>query len=165
MNKHRPRAWSNKRGEGDGIKFILAHVAYESDECLIWPFSRNPQHGRGVVGYDGKIEYAHRVMCRLAHGEPPPDKPQARHSCDNGHEGCINPKHLEWGDNSDNQQDRKRNGTHVAHCYGNKGHLTPSEIEEMIRLRPTTTLAQLAVRFGLTEGGVRYHLKKQFCFQ
>lgn len=50
-------------------------------------------------------------MCKAAHGEPPEDKPVARHLCGKGHLGCVNPKHLEWSTNSVNQMDRVVHGT------------------------------------------------------
>jgi len=31
--------------------------------------------------------------------------PFAHHSCGNGHLGCVNPKHLYWGDASQNAKD------------------------------------------------------------
>ena len=59
------------KGQSYVKDWINAHVAYAGDDCLIWPFSKN-WNGYGHVGAGGgKIVYAHRMMCSLAHGEPP----------------------------------------------------------------------------------------------
>ena len=82
------------------VAWIKAHVGYQGDDCLPWPFSFDVRVGRGRVLYEGECEWAHRVMCRLAKGEPPTPKHQAAHNCGNGHRRCINPNRLEWKTNS-----------------------------------------------------------------
>lgn len=76
---------------GEAQKWMAAHVANHGDECLLWPFSGN-WNGYGHLGIKGKIHKAHRIMCKLAHGEPPTSKHVAAHSCHNP--PCVNPKHL-----------------------------------------------------------------------
>jgi hypothetical protein len=89
-----PQGGHNK-GKGQNLIWLKDRVGYDSDECLIWPFSVNYQ-GYGQVGYYGKVKKAHRIMCELAHGAPPTPKHVAAHSCHNGHGGCVHPKHLDW---------------------------------------------------------------------
>ncbi len=67
--------------KGKCVEWLREHVAHEGDECLIWPFARNPEKGYGTLGYLGHIHYAHRFMCALVHGPAPKGKPQATHSC------------------------------------------------------------------------------------
>ncbi len=93
-----------------GTDWILAHASHSGDECLIWPFSRF-NHGYASVRHDGKNALAHRVMCREVNGPAPEGKPNALHSCGNGHLGCVNPKHLRWGNQKDNRADMRIHGT------------------------------------------------------
>ena len=140
-------------GNGKGIRFLRANVGYTGDDCLIWPLFRNPEHGRGMFGLNGKVLYAHRVMCELAHGRAPIGRPQASHSCGKGHLGCVNPRHLSWASNSDNQRDRRRHGTQRG-AKGNRTKLTNSQIYEIRQGKRTQ--AQLAKAFGVSIGCIQY---------
>lgn len=80
------------------------------DQCWIWPMRREPA-GYGLVTIRKKRHKAHRVVCRMAHGEPPQEKLDAAHSCGNGHLGCVNPHHLRWATRRENVADAIRHGT------------------------------------------------------
>lgn len=93
--------------------WMLNHVNYTGEGCLIWPFAR------GSNGY-GKISRledsyrttgAHKEMCRLVHGDPPTPKHHAAHSCGKGHLGCVHPKHVSWKTPLQNSADREVHGT------------------------------------------------------
>lgn len=99
------------KGNGAGIKWLMAHVAHQGDECLIWPFYRMPVKGYGTLGYCGKVWKAHRLMCVLAKGEPPSPEHQAAHSCGRGDDGCVNPRHLSWKTALGNRLDSNEHGT------------------------------------------------------
>jgi len=63
-----------------------------------------------VLGYKGKNprpvkEKAHRLMCYSLHGPPPPHKPHARHICNNKGGRCINPYHVVWSSQKENNRD------------------------------------------------------------
>ena len=73
------------RGNGPKLRWIEAHVSYTGDDCLAWPFAVNERLGRGTLSVNGKVDYAYRYMCKLAHGEQPADKPYAAHECGNRH--------------------------------------------------------------------------------
>lgn len=92
---------------GESFKWLRDHVGHKSEKCLIWPFGKSIR-GRGGVNFRGYCQPAPRVMCILAHGEPPSDKHEAAHKCHNGHEGCVNPKHLYWATPSENRLDTQR---------------------------------------------------------
>ena len=96
----RPR----KAKDGEPRAFLDAHVDYQGDGCVIWPFGRF-KSGYGSVG---RNERAHRLMCELAHG-PAPDGYDAAHSC--GRRLCINPLHLRWATRADNMADAIAHGT------------------------------------------------------
>jgi hypothetical protein len=77
-----------------------------------------------MLGYLGDTLYAHRLMCQLAHGDPPTPDHIAAHSCGRGHEGCVNPNHLSWKTYSENELDKRVHGTTRNPWWGKKGKLT-----------------------------------------
>jgi hypothetical protein len=139
------------RGDGLGYRWLLDHRSYPHEEwCLIWPLFRHA-NGRGVVGLNGKTYRAHRMMCQLAHGEPPTPEHQAAHSCGNGHLGCANPKHLSWKTASENLMDCAAHGTHPKSRFGAKGQFDASQIEEIRELLKTRTHREIAEMFGANQ--------------
>lgn len=145
------------KGQGKAWRWILDHRDYPHDYCLIWPFSREGRVGRGQMGVNGRTGWAHRFMCEAAHGPAPEGRPQAAHSCGNGHKGCVNPRHLSWKSNSENQLDRTRHGRAMA--PGWKKRFTPEMITDLRSLRSSMTQMALAERFECSLGTVQYYLK------
>lgn len=143
------------RGKGICVTWIRDHVAHQDDDCLIWPFSRNPINGYGHFGHERKHYLAHRFMCKLAHGEPPTPKHQAAHSCGKGRDGCINPRHLSWKTHSQNQLDRRLHGTKHNAWWGKKGKLKPQQVLAIRALKGQLTQAAIARDFMTTESNVR----------
>lgn len=148
----------NHGNNGKPVAWILAHQDYpHEDWCLFWPFGRDPRTGRAMIGEPFMdTKYPHRIMCELVNGPAPIDKPQAAHSCGNGHLACINPHHLDWKNNSENQLDRTAHGR-VKPSW--KKMFTPEKINELKRLRATMTQWQLADHFNCSLGTVQYYLK------
>lgn len=146
--------WQKYRGEA--IDWLRAHASYQADNCLKWPFGGDPNNGRGAAFYEGRQYPAHRLMCIMAHGEPPTPKHQARHSCGNGHMGCVNPKHLSWATNADNQRDRRKHGTHVSSTCGPSGILSLAERDQIIALKGQMTQRAIAAKFNVSIGCVQY---------
>lgn len=143
------------RGRGKYLAWLKDHVDHQGEGCLIWPFWRDPDHGGGRLGVNGKIYWAHNYMCNLVHGPAPTDKPQAAHSCGNRHLGCVHPKHLDWSDNSGNQRDRRAHGRPEG-GKGTRTHLTPAQVEEIRSAKgkiPQFTLARL---LGVKRGTIEY---------
>lgn len=142
------------KGEGKTNKWIRAHLNYPYDDwCLVWPFARD-KHGRGMMQHEGEHWWAHRYMCTLAKGEPPTPKHTAAHSCGNGHGGCINPNHLSWKTQAENLEDCRSHGTLVRHHGGNVRSVLPEEIRAIRDARGFQTQAQLAAKFGVSEGTI-----------
>lgn len=143
------------RRRGPGLKWLREHLDYRGDECLIWPYFRDPDHGGGKLSVDGKLYWAHNYMCILVHGPAPADKPQAAHSCGNRHLGCVHPKHLDWSDNSGNQHDRRAHGRPEG-ANGRLTHLTSEQVAEIRKAKgkvPQFTLARL---LGVKRGTIEY---------
>lgn len=143
------------KGNGKGIKWIKAHLDYQGDDCLPWPFAKDSHVGRGMLGWNGKHYWAHRLMCILAHGEPPADKPQTAHSCGNGHLGCVNPRHLSWSNQSDNHKDRRKHGT-AKTGIGNRSRLTAEQVAKIRALKGKQPQLETARQFGISHANVRY---------
>jgi hypothetical protein len=141
-------------------QWLRDHRDYPHDYCLIWPFARNAEYGRGIAGIVGKSPHAHRVMCEMVHGPAPSTKHQAAHSCGNGHLGCVNPRHLKWATNSENQIERYRvHGRSNPNPTGNKGRFTPEQIARMRSQHGEFTQLKLAEMYGCSLGTVQYYLK------
>jgi hypothetical protein len=122
------------KGNGKAIQWIRDHQDYEhKDWCLMWPFYR--LRGYGSFGYLGKSYYAHRFMCELVHGKPPTPDHQAAHSCGNGHLGCVNPHHLSWKTQSENQLDCREHGTQAKNKRGTRGKLTMAIADQIRALK------------------------------
>jgi hypothetical protein len=80
------------------LAWILEHRNHEGDDCLFYPFSADTSRQEWIE-YGGRTAWSPaRLMCTLAHGDPPPGKRFAVACCVNKNEGCISPKHLEWLD-------------------------------------------------------------------
>lgn len=108
-------------------KFIEDAAKTDSNECIAYPFYRNSS-GYGWMLYGSSNKGSHVVVAILAHGPKPSPKHEACHTCGNGHEGCVNPKHIYWGLRSDNVRDAYAHGTafggkhspHGQHAYAAK---------------------------------------------
>lgn len=137
------------KGKGRNFLWLKDRVDYAGDDCLIWPFARMP-HGRGNLGYNGKMIHAHRLMCILAHGEPPTPQHHAAHNCGKGHLGCVNPRHLEWKTGRENHLDRRRHGTTVTNLHGRRGALKSDQVRTILSQRETSTQARLAKEYGVS---------------
>src|SRR5258708_162153 len=114
------------RGRGKALAWIMAHVDYDGDGCLPWPFATDT-HGYGMFGANGEHHKAHLFMCQQMHGPRPSPKHQASHSCGQGHKACVHPKHVSWKTRSENHLDRRRHGTAATNKWGKNGKMTVEE--------------------------------------
>jgi hypothetical protein len=105
---------TRKRPNGSYVHWIKENANFSGDECLPWPFYRKATGYAGIVRLNGKGIVAPRLMCILAHGDPPTARHQAAHECGKGHEGCVNPAHLSWKLPVDNHADMARHGTMIV---------------------------------------------------
>lgn len=142
----------SQRKEGPALSWLKSHALHKSDDCLFWPFSRNPQ-GYGLVRLNQKTFLAHRIMCALSHGDTL-EKLDAAHSCGKGHEGCVNPSHIRWDTRSGNFADKLEHGTDNRGEKSPVSKLLQSEVEEIRRLRGKLTQPEIAAIYGVTQSNV-----------
>lgn len=139
--------------KGEPLQWLLDHVEHSGDECLPWPFAT--ARGYGVLEYDGRMEVACRVMCKIVHGEAPSPLHEVAHSCGKGQHGCINPGHLRWDTRAGNHADKKLHGTHLqGEAIGNH-KLTEADVREIKRLRAEgASVSDLASRFRVSRSAI-----------
>lgn len=143
---------SPSRGKGAGIAWLRAHVHHTDDGCLLWPFNINPK-GYGILGWNGQMWRAHRLMCTLSKGPPPTEEHHAAHSC--GNRACVNPKHLSWKTSTENHLDQREHGTSITSRYGRNGALEPLQVKMILALKGVATQAAIAEQFDVSEETIR----------
>lgn len=128
------------------------------DACHIWKAGTNGRAGYGFFYLNGAQVLAHRFAFFIEHGRWP--EPFGLHTCDNP--PCVNSGHIYEGDNSRNLLDafakgRGRNPRLPGERHG-RAKLDEFAVREIIRLRPTTKLLDLAGKFGVGVTTVRHIL-------
>jgi hypothetical protein len=81
-------------------------IKKQSAGCWEWQGALT-KAGYGLLGYQGKMEYAHRLSYKLIKGTIN-DGQCVCHSCDNPK--CCNPEHLWLGSKKENNMDKARKG-------------------------------------------------------
>ena len=135
---------------GAPSKWLNDHINFEGDCCLPWPFGKG-EDGYGRVAHNGSWPRASRIMCILAHGEPPTPDHLACHSCGKGHEACVNPKHLYWGTPLENSSDMVVHGTRLNGEAVHSSKLTAAQVLEIRTLCRTLPQKDVAAKFGISK--------------
>lgn len=145
---------------GAAQRFIEDAAKTNSDDCIVYPFYRNPD-GYGWMRYGRSQKGSHVVVAILANGEKPSPKHEACHTCGNGHNGCVNPRHIYWGLRSDNVRDAYRHGTAFGLKHSPRGQSAYaakysdaliSDIRDALKAGETT--ASIANRTGVSQAHV-----------
>ncbi len=145
-----PEAGGTAKGAGAAWLRGIA-LNYEGDECLTYPFNRmNTGYAQCVI--DGDRVLAHRYVCGVVHGPEPHPGMDAAHSCGNGHLGCVTKKHLRWATRSENMVDAVNHGTRLVGEAHHWAKIPDAEIPTIIALRATTSLSEIARKYGVSEG-------------
>lgn len=134
-------------------RWIAEHANFAGSECLIWPFSRTDS-GYPQFKVGGASTLASRVMCAVAHGQPPTPEHQAAHSCGRGNKGCMNPRHLRWATRNENEADKVVHGTLPRGERQGSSRLTSAQVREIRRLAGLATHREIATRYGVSRGHV-----------
>lgn len=149
---------AGRAADGVPLSFIDVAVAFESDECLEWPYATDG-NGYGVVHFDGRQWRATRLVLQRVTGEhPDPKLFEAAHApgiCHNTR--CINPRHIRWATKAENSADRVIDKTDNR---GERNHwniLTEQQVRS-IRADPRINrrggMAELAAEYGVTRGAI-----------
>lgn len=138
-------------GSGDSMsktrKWIAWALAQETDECLLWPFSKGG-HGYGDFRWADGHHCVHVYVCEQAHGPKPSPAYEACHGCNTPL--CGNKRHLRWDTRRGNFEDKVANGTVPIGESHPSVILTEIQVLE-IRAAPRTHGAgvQLAEKYGV----------------
>ena len=92
---------------------LLSRIVESSEGCLLF-IGPKTGNGYGVIGYEKRQDYVHRVVWKLNNG-PIKEGYCVLHTCDNP--ACCNIDHLLLGSHKDNTQDMMRKGRHVKPSY------------------------------------------------
>lgn len=133
------------------FQWLINHAEHSGDECLMWPFPLGHK-GYGQLGLSGKVVSAHRMMCQLAHGAAPSPQHQAAHSCGNGFNGCVNPRHLSWKTPQENAADRKSHGR--AGPGLGPYRFVRHEVEYIRKLKGKRTAIELAAQYNVSSRSI-----------
>lgn len=103
-----------KASRGEPQAFLDAAVAYDGNDCLLWPFALTDKgYGQLRVNQGGarKVQYAHRIVLERTQGTAPEGMVAAHAPLVCHSRSCVNPRHLRWATLSENQADKHLDGT------------------------------------------------------
>lgn len=118
------------------------------DRCLIWPWCRK---GGGYAEISAQHLSVHRLMCEHKNGPAPSSSHHAAHSCGRGHDGCVNPQHLNWRTPAENQLERYEH----QGCLNPRFKLDWDTVEKIRALKGERTADAVGSMFNITDANVR----------
>jgi hypothetical protein len=135
--------------DGEPMAWLKAHLDYAGDDCLKWPFHTCPK-GYGAIVYNGVSATVARVMCVELFG-PPGKGIEAAHSCGNGHQACVNRRHLSWATRKQNAGDRSFHGRTLRGSKVNFAKITQFDaLRIMEQLKTGRKQRDIAQQFGVS---------------
>jgi hypothetical protein len=134
------------------VESILSRCVQNSVGCDVWQGAKRGRYG--VIGHEGKQQGVHRVMLTLTAGPPPSDKHEASHGpCNNP--ACCTASHLTWKTKSENERDKKRDGTSIEGERHPRAKLSKSQVARL-RKRHVPGCRVDGVRALARETGMSY---------
>lgn len=131
------------------IAFCADAISSNIQGCINWPFSIDGV-GYGRLCLNGRRVSAHRYVCEIAHGRAPPEKGQVAHSC--GNRRCVNPAHLRWASQSENEADKIAHGRSIRGAANGNAKLTAQDVCEIRSSQMSG--AALARKFNVRDGQI-----------
>lgn len=142
-----------KTSKGEVRRYYESVVlAYEGDDCLTWPYNRDPKGYAQMHCRDGRTNSVSRRLCEDVNGAPPTTKHEAAHSCGCGHLGCVTRSHLSWKTSSENKADMVLHGTAPR---GEKQGSSKLTAKDVLSIRTSPILGNvLAARYGVSKSSI-----------
>ena len=151
-------------GRGEAEKFFAIALAYEGDECLLWPYSRNNMGYACMTRRNkprGESRLVHRRLCIIENGPPPTPMHDAAHNCGRGADGCVTKAHLQWKTRAENMADTERHGTRLRGESVPNSKLTAAAVREIRAIGRSTPLRPIAQRFGVSRSTISLILRNE----
>ena len=141
---------------GAAQKFVRAAATHTDPvECLEWPYNFD-ENGYGILPWEGRRTRAHRAVLLVVTGMDRDTKLEAAHApvvCHN--RSCVNPHHLRWATRTENQRDRRDDGTANLWMAGegnNNAVLTEDQVRAILAdVRPG---CEIAASYGVSPSAV-----------
>lgn len=129
--------------------FVRSACASETDDCIVWPFD-SLSNGYGMIAMHGTSMTASRAALIESEGFPPTKDHVCAHLpvvCHN--RACINPRHLRWATQAENQADRRIDGTMCIGENSPSAKLNDAAVIEILKSDEPHHL--MAKRYGVTQ--------------
>lgn len=138
--------------KGARLVFLAEVLASDTDDCIIWPFSKT--NGYGALHINGTSTQVHRYVCEKVHGPKPSPGMHAAHRC--GVAACCNPRHVRWATAAENIADQLTHGTKGRGERMSNAKLTDDMVRELRRRHSTGEKSnKLGPEFGISGRRVR----------
>lgn len=131
-------------------------VKASDNGCWEWTACKD-MGGYGIIGADGAVKGAHRVMWELVVSEIPSDK-CVLHHCDN--RGCVKPDHLFLGTHKENSEDMITKGRSAIGSRNGRAKLTDADVVKIRSIKGQSQY-KIASMFGIDQTMVGNILRKQ----
>lgn len=150
---------SRKARRGETWRFI-EDVArpYQGDNCLFWPFGGDQSLSYPQVMKDRKTYSVTRMLCEARNGAPQVHSMVAAHSCGKAHLGCVNPRHLRWATDTENNHDRRTHGTMPFGTRSGTAKLSEDQVRYIKANSGHVSERALAKQFGVSSTTI-HHIK------
>jgi hypothetical protein len=128
-------------------------MAYEGDECLLWPYAKN-ERGYAVLQRGNRAKRLQRLICEERHGPPPTRKHEAAHSCGRGEDGCVTKRHLDWKTSKENKADMLVHGTRPFGERNGSSRFTEAQVLRIFSLKGKMLQREIAALEGVRQWDV-----------
>jgi hypothetical protein len=138
------RRWANYTDEERFWYYV--NLPTEENGCMLWNGSVGSK-GYGLIVWDGKQRYAHRVSF-LLHNQRLDNNLLIRHLCNNPL--CVNPKHLAEGTHQDNSDDKVKANRQAKGEKVGLSKLTEQQVKDI--LASSDNNLSLSILYGVSDG-------------
>jgi hypothetical protein len=136
---------------GEAIAFYRDVVlAYDGDDCLIWPFSTSGGGYGNLTLENGRQGNVHLFLCEEIYGPAPSNRHQAAHSCGRGKGGCVAKRHLSWKTIEENHADKIGHGTTNRGERNGQNKLSSDEVLAIRAMEGRARQYDIAAEYGVS---------------